>query len=464
MTFNSEKVVHVNAYTKKDGTHVKEHYRGISSNEDASFAPEQNENDFWKTTTIPEESTNPIDDLLGKVFKTNSGGMHMNASSNIVLTGGVEMTVFDFSGVLGALATVAGVAVTAGLGALKAAAVLNYASETSDKATIKKFKPQLDSAIKDIKETQKLFDTAEKMNIDKLVNAKNQEEYSKLYKVLARQREINSANKNAIARIEYAAEHEDFETVLDELQIYQNNSQKLKTAISNTETPFPVDYADSVEKPEKSRKNNFVTSLRTGPHKNPNNEKYALDKMMRMASSLRPNTSELWKASAYNFEKSGDYIKKNGYKVNSVSELPSDLQNFVSNKLYGQIGAYDAQGIILKPDSSLSKSIIKSKEFKKFLSNNIHKILAGQTVKGSVNFTGWTDAHLSLGHADIIDLFMDSQGNIQAKVIDTYDFNKDDPFFLVEWAHNLQDLNMLTNFFTINILFIPPSEWIKLLY
>lgn len=157
----------------------------------------------------------------------------MNASSNIVLTGGVEMTVFDFSGVLGALATVAGVAVTAGLGALKAAAVLNYASETSDKATIKKFKPQLDSAIKDIKETQKLFDTAEKMNIDKLVNAKNQEEYSKLYKVLAQQREINSANKNAIARIEYAAEHNDYETVLDELQIYQDNSQAFKDTVSN---------------------------------------------------------------------------------------------------------------------------------------------------------------------------------------------------------------------------------------
>lgn len=48
MTFNSEKVVHVNAYTKKDGTHVKEHYRGISSNEDASFAPGQNENDFGR--------------------------------------------------------------------------------------------------------------------------------------------------------------------------------------------------------------------------------------------------------------------------------------------------------------------------------------------------------------------------------------------------------------------------------
>lgn len=460
MTFNSEKVVHVNAYTKKDGTHVKEHYRGISSNEDASFAPEQNENDFWKTTTIPEESTNPIDDLLGKVFKTNSGGMHMNASSNIVLTGGVEMTVFDFSGVLGALATVAGVAVTAGLGALKAAAVLNYASETSDKATIKKFKPQLDSAIKDIKETQKLFDTAEKMNIDKLVNAKNQEEYSKLYKVLARQREINSANKNAIARIEYAAEHEDFETVLDELQIYQDNSQAFKDTVSNVKKAVSKTPKLNIELDD----NSFNSLLRTGLHKHPNMEKLFLDGGMLTASLKWPDTSELWKASAYNFENSGKYIEENGYKVNSVSEFPHALQNFVSNKLYKQIGIPDAQGIVLKPDSSLSKSILQSNEFKKFLGNNIHKILAGQTVKGSVNFTGKTDTHYALGHADIIDVFMDSKGNIYAKVIDTYDFNKDDPFFLVEWAHNLQDLNMLTNFFTINILFIPPSEWIKLLY
>lgn len=254
MTFNSEKVVHVNAYTKKDGTHVKEHYRGISSNEDASFAPEQNDNDFWKTTTIPEESTNPIDDLLGKVFKTNSGGMHMNASSNLVLTGGVEVTEFDFSSVLGAIASVAGVAVTVSLSAMKVAKVLKEASKSADKAKITKFKSQLDNSIYEIKQTQKFSEKAEQMNIDRLVNTKDQREYSKLYKVLARQREINSANKNAIARIEYAAEHEDFETVLDELQIYQNNSQKLKTAISNTETPFPVDYADSVEKPEKSKK------------------------------------------------------------------------------------------------------------------------------------------------------------------------------------------------------------------
>lgn len=462
MTFNSEKVVHVNSYTRRDGTQVKEHYRGISSNEDASFAPEQNENDFWKTTIIPEESTSPIDDLLEKVFKTNSGGIHMNASSNLVLKGGVEVTEFDFSSILSAIASVAGVAVTVGLGALKAAAVLNYASEKSDKATIKKFKPQLYSAIKDIKETQKLFDTAEKMNIDKLVNAKNQEEYSKLYKVLTQQREINSANKNAIARIEYAAENDDFQTVVDELQIYQDNSQAFKDTVSNVKKSVSKTPKLNIELDD----NLFNSLLRTGLHKHPYIEKGALKAGMlyQAVKNDAYDANKLWDVSAYNFENSGDYIAKNGYKVNSVSELPSDLQNFVSNKLNEQIAVPDAEGIILKPDSSLSKSILRSKEFKAFLGNNIHKILAGQSVKGSVNFTGWTDTHLSLGHADIIDTFMDSKGNIYAKVIDTYDFNKDDPFFLVEWAHNLQDLKMLKNFFTINILFIPPSEWVKLLY
>lgn len=462
MTFNSEKVVHVNSYTRRDGTQVKEHYRGISSNEDASFAPEQNENDFWKTTIIPEESTSPIDDLLEKVFKTNSGGIHMNASSNLVLKGGVEVTEFDFSSILSAIASVAGVAVTVGLGALKAAAVLNYASEKSDKATIKKFKPQLYSAIKDIKETQKFFDTAEKMNIDKLVNAKNQEEYSKLYKVLAQQREINSANKNAIARIEYAAENDDFQTVLDELQIYQDNSQAFKDTVSNVKKSVSKTPKLNIELDD----NLFNSLLRTGLHKHPYIEKGALKAGMlyQAVKNDAYDANKLWDVSAYNFEKSGKYIEENGYKVNSVSEFPHALQNFVSNKLYKQIGIPDAKGIVLKPDSSLSKSILQSNEFKEFLSNNIHKILAGQAVKGSVNFTGWNNTHLSLGHADIIDVFMDSKGNIYAKVIDTYDFNKDDPFFLVEWAHNLQDLKMLKNFFTINILFIPPSEWIKLLY
>lgn len=52
MSFTEEKLVHVNAYTRKDGTHVKEHYRGISS-VGAALQPEQNDENLWATTTIP---------------------------------------------------------------------------------------------------------------------------------------------------------------------------------------------------------------------------------------------------------------------------------------------------------------------------------------------------------------------------------------------------------------------------
>ncbi len=458
MAFTEEKLIHVNAYTRKDGTHVKEHYRGISS-VGATLQPEQNDDSLWATTTIPEEKKNPLQEALDKIFKRDSGGINFNPSSNLVLQGGVSTTNFDFSNVLSALGSIAGVAATVGLSALKAASVLNYATKQSDQAVIDKFKPQLYTAINDIKEAQKFYDTAEKMHIDKLVNAKNQEEYSKLYKVLTQQREINSKNRNAIARIEYAAEHNDYETVLEELQNYQNSSEAYKTLLVNTRKSLSKPPKLNIDLPKDS-------FYRTGLHKLPQAEKLLIDGGMIGASALlhAHDTNELWKVSKYNFEKSGDYIAQNGYLINSTSKLSPELKTFVRWKLYSQLGIHDAKGIVFKPDSTLSQSIIHSSEFKKFLGDNIHKILGEQTVKGSVNFTGWNDTHLSLGHADIIDMYIDAQGNIHAKVIDTYDFNKDDPFWPVEWAHNLQELKMLTNFYTINILVIPPEEWINLLY
>lgn len=297
------------------------------------------------------------------------------------------------------------------------------------------------------------------MQIEKLVKTKNQEEYSKLYKVLTQQRELNSANKNAIARIEYAAEHNDYETVLEELQNYQNNSEAFKTLLLNTRKSLSPTPKLNIDLPKDS-------FFRTGLHNHPQAEMFLIDTGMLGASALlhTHDTNELWKVSKYNFEKSGDYIAKNGYLINSTSKLTPELKSFVRGKLYSQLGIYDAKGIVFKPDSTLSQSIIHSQEFKQFLGNNIHKILAEQTVKGSVNFVSDDNTHLSLGHADIIDMYIDAQGNIHAKVIDTYDFNKDDPFWPVEWAHNLQELKMLTNFYTINILVIPPEEWINLLY
>ena len=474
MSFTEEKLVHVNAYTRKDGTHVKEHYRGISSNAASSFAPEQNDDSLWATTTIPEERKNPLQEALDKIFKRDSGGINFNPSSNLVLQGGVSTTNFDFSNVLSALGSIAGIAVNVGLGALKTATLLNQAYWTANKTFIQKLKPQMVNEVKKLKETLKLSETVEKMHLEKLTNAKNQEEYSKLYETFIKQKELNTKNKDTIAKIEYAVEHNNFETAMDEIKNFQadnSTAQKNYPAIQMS-NPMPSPYMNTSVSPDwssvgrqevKGAANNL---LRTGLHKYPQAEMFLIDTGMLGASSLlhTHDTNELWKVSKYNFEKSGDYIAQNGYLINSTSKLTPELKSFVRGKLYSQLGIHDAKGIVFKPDSTLSQSIIHSSEFKKFLGDNIHKILGEQTVRGSVNFTGWNDTHLSLGHADIIDMYIDAQGNIHAKVIDTYDFNKNDSNIGVEWAHNLQELKMLTNFYTINILIIPPEEWINLLY
>ena len=81
---------------------------------------------------------------------------------------------------MSALGSIAGIAVNVGLGALKTATLLNQAYWTANKTFIQKLKPQMVNEVKKLKETLKLSETVEKMHLEKLTNAKNQEEYSKL--------------------------------------------------------------------------------------------------------------------------------------------------------------------------------------------------------------------------------------------------------------------------------------------
>ena len=41
-----------------------------------------------------------------------------------------------------------------------------------------------------------------------------------------------------------------------------------------------------------------------------------------------------------------------------------------------------------------------------------------------------------------------------------YEFNEDAPNWKVEWARNLQERHMLTNYYTITELSIPIQKWL----
>lgn len=493
----TEKLVHVNSYTKDDGTHVKEHYRGGLVRSAAEQEPKEERPPLWDCTKVPYDGYNPLgdcmrnNDIIARFLKDI--GIDRNQqnfipqkgmTNNLVLEGGVSTTVgggFDFSNIGSVLISAAMIAVNVGIEAAKIASKMKNASQNQ----INTLKPQFDNQISKIKQNQEISDLVEKMNLEKLVNTKDQKEYANLYETFTQQKELNATNKQSIQRIEYAAQNNDFDTVVNELNTYQdnyknaaNNLQKRKmyvdsrpnSAIDNS-APLPSPYYNAQTNPDWSKeakdqaKIDFNEFKRTGMHDFPQFEKSVIDKGGDIIFPLKnsPDAKELWKAAAYNFKQSADYIKQNGYLVESVNHLSPKLKTIISNKLQQQIGVRDTKGIIFNPDSTLSKSIVDSTEFQKFLKDNINQMLKGQVINGSINFDITNNTHYSLGHTDIIDAYIDAKGNFNAKVIDTYDFNENDPDWKVEWARNVQEKGMMTNFYTINIIFIPAKEWVKLI-
>ena len=69
---------------------------------------------------------------------------------------------------------------------------------------------------------------------------------------------------------------------------------------------------------------------------------------------------------------------------------------------------------------------------------------------------------LALGHADIIDMHLDENNNLRAYVIDTYDFNEDDPDWRVNWAYNIQEHGLITNYYTITEISVPADIWTRI--
>lgn len=114
---------------------------------------------------------------------------------------------------------------------------------------------------------------------------------------------------------------------------------------------------------------------------------------------------------------------------------------------------------MFKPDSTLSQAVVKSPELKTFIQKNKESLQNGQIVNGSTSFSSTKNLSLALGNADIYNAYIDEAGNFRAYIIDTYDFNKNDPRWYVEIAYNVQQNKLITNFYTINVIFIPRENF-----
>ncbi len=526
MTQNSDDMIYVNAYTKDDGTQVSDYWRrrrGTGSG--SSFMPTDSKGIFeilgiphevfiehgnYKIpkspldkikdmleplnlskdslpspattefdTKEPKEVKTPVEKLL-KNLGLSQDGVAMNAKSpnamgisgnldaGTVLRGGVEVTTGGVLGkalsvlgpigeFLGAVVTIAGVAVQIGAKVAQAASKLSEEmAKTGKIASNSQNKIQLNNHINDMEKTQTLLKSSMDKNIKKFIAAKDQKEHSELYDIYKTQNSLYHKNDQVIRNVKAAAANNDYQTVLNEMQLY-NQHQK------DTVTPELYEKMQELSRMETEPKVQDIPE--TSKKVFPNWEKMAIDKFFSASSNrtTTPDASKMWELASSNFENGYDYIRQNGAIVNSTYHLPQgEFQQTVQAKLQEQLGVKDTIGVIFKPDSTLSKAIANSPEFRKHFRLNAYKLVKGEVIKNvSTHFGSSENLALALGRADILYTYVDPSGNLQAIVFDTYDFNANDPRLTVKIARSVQDAKLLRNYYTLNIILIPKSIWIR---
>lgn len=450
MTTNNGKKIHVKSYFRKDNTKVKSHYRSVTNSSDYS----EETNDYEDYSISPEAGA---------------------------LQGGVSMAVFPqseeedenfASKMLGTFGQIIMNSSEIAEQGVSIAEEIERQTGFENNLSAIQFKPQMDIVVTELKKAQQASEDLQEQNLKQISNVKNKEEFRQLSQTFAKQKEVNSQTRNAINRVEYAIQNNDYKTAAAELKNYQKLQNVLQYSVLSlapirtlTLKVLKSPAFEEIKMIPSNVKQNLKEFRRTGLHDTPEVEKKAIDAGMIIKKVFKGynDAFELWKAAANQFKSSNRYIQENGFLVNRVSDLPPYLQSYVRNKLQSQIGVREARGLLLRADSSLSKDIAQSPEIKNFIIKNARELAQYQKINSSINFTGDNNLHLSLGHADILNAHFDSQGNFNAIIADTYDFNKNDPDWKVEWAYNVQANNKVENFYVLCIIFIPKPDLIKIM-
>ncbi|MDR1167746.1 MAG: hypothetical protein LBK53_02500 [Heliobacteriaceae bacterium] len=454
------KQIHVNAYTKSDGTQVKEHWRG---GESKGTVADPGDDIITKILEkiLPNggRMEDGIDTKPSKLDTSISNGFE---SPSIVLEGGVEIDV-DLGGIdwgnIGE--AIVGVAICAAYVAIKAAPFVLKAMQAVQKAdtvALSKIKPQINNSIQSLHQIQNQAKANLDNTLKSLANAKGQE-YSQIYKSYTNQKKSYEKADRLIQLMEYATENNDYQMVINELKNYQSNFEQV-VAQNMVENPLSIQQQPV----------NMNQAPVHSPYMNPNIQsnvatpilqKGVIDVGMGGYNAIRRNNlndaKELWKMASHDFSQSASYTAQNGQVIQSVFQLPSpELRQIVQTKLQQQLGVDDAMGVIFSPDSNLSKAIANSAEFKTHIQENIPELAKGEIIRdSSTYFESDKNLKLALGHADILYTTITPEGDLYALVLDTYDFNADDPDWKVRVARAVQDAGMIRNYYTLFVLFVP---------
>lgn len=428
----TDKTVHVKSYVKDDGTKVREHYRRVGSNtaeNDVSDNMGQEEynysNPFEIGISIDEQIT-PQEDL-----PENSEAENPQKQQK-------THPIID-----------------------KAKECINTILQ---KMKLKKAKAaEIYEALDKIQAGQQEAIIREQLTLDYLSKIKNQTEYQKVYKQYIALRRLNREMNESMARLKYLNNQNNIEGVVNELENMNTNFDEVKKQIKEINPLFADTKID--KKPQslilEAIKLKFNPNIQDIQNNNYRIPQYAVDAGMKLYNrdNTMPDAAALWNAASNDFRNSKEYITKNGALIYNIYDLPSkELQDIVQKKVKGQLGISNANGIILNSTSDLAKEISTSRELKDYYLKHKDNLQKGKVIKGGSTYLGSSrNMKYAIGHADIVYSYIDKQGDLNSVILDTYDFNKNDPDKKVRIAREAQDRGTIRNYYNIIITKTPKS-------
>ena len=414
-----QKTVHVNAYTKRDGTHVKEHERIID-------------------VVLNSRGCFPNDTKLPKIGLPDP----VKNSISRVLEGGVSVDVYPegnsgnadgggFGDVLGSIGGVLGTVFAVGLELAPIALQMYQAMNSGNSQAVNYLKPQFDTKIKQLDTQVAQMKTNIDNNVAKLVNVKNKIEYSKIYEPLQKDWQAYQHAKNIVNRIKVHANNGDFQSVANDLGNFtsENLNQIVNQMNPNTQA---------------------IENIYKGLSTTVQNVKPEIDKIAKVAKySKGPlyffnNYANYNRPEARQFMDLSLNLPKDTYS-NSEYSMIQPIFNEKFNEYLRKIGTElqvtkNMKGIVFDKSSPISQKLSNFEQLQKDIRTNYNediKYISGLGIDTDTNL------QYAVGHFTILNPRIEN-GIFKGELFDIYDF---------DWI-NLNDLDSIKGVIINNIAFL----------
>ena len=212
--------------------------------------------------------------------------------------------------------------------------------------------------------------------------------------------------------------------------------------------------------------------------------KVELDKLRKKIDDLAVKLADNWSVQLYgdwhafvynmpeanNFFKiaidkknyNSEYVQKNGKLYYSIDDLHNEnLSKSIRSRISKELSETDCKVLVLNPDSTVAQKIKQSYAFRQFLTDNMNSIFQrGDAPDTTIEFSNLDkDLYSTFHGADVKNIRLDAQGNLNMRIEDYYNFNPNRTSVKGRIGEKLQKQGKLEPYYVITILKVPKEVW-----